>query len=180
MSSGELTGRVGVELSKKLKHHGFDVLYDHGKRDTQDQSIGRIASWFGEEYSSQSRLSLIDIAIVEDDSNRVRTLIEIEETSSTPKVILGDIFGALLGDHITFQGKRDLVVGDFTTLFVFVAGSEDRVLAKISHLSKQLNALKEHIDSENASIGNVFIRSFSNEVSLRSHLDTYINTELLS
>ena len=175
MASGELTGRVGLELSKKLKHRGFDVLYDHGKRDTQDQSIGRIASWFGEEYSFQSRMSLIDVAIVEEQSNRVYTLIEIEETSSSPKIILGDVFGTLLGDHITFQGKRDLVVGDFTTLVVFVAGSDDRIEAKIKHLSKHINALKEHIDSANSSIGRVIISGFSNEDDLRSQLNSYID-----
>jgi len=176
MASGELTGRMGLELSKKLNHHSLDVLYDHGKSDDKDQNIGRIASWFGENYSSKSRLALIDIAIVEMTSNRVRTLIEIEETSSTPKVILGDVFGALLGDHISFQGKRDLAVRDFTTLFIYVAGTKDRVEAKIHHLGEHINTLKAHMNSKNASIGRVIISTFSDEDDLRSQLDEYIES----
>ena len=101
MVKRELTDQIGHELSKKLEKHGFGDLYDHGKSDTQNQSIGRINSWFGEKDSSKTRLALIDIAIVQKNSNRVRTLIEIEETSSNPKSILADVLRTLLGEHVT-------------------------------------------------------------------------------
>jgi hypothetical protein len=179
MNSGELTGRIGHDLTERLKDHGFDVLYDHGKGDAEDQNVGRIASWFGDKLSFQTRLALIDIAIVESSSNRAFALIEIEETSSDPKVILGDVFGTLLGDRISFRDRGELTVGNFTTLFVFVAGDKDRVDAKINHLSEHLNSLKENMTSENASLRIIFIHAFSNEDDLRSQLNTYIETELL-
>ena len=58
--------------------------------------------------------------MVRQESGEAVALIEIEESSATPKVLLGDAFATLLGDHITFQGKHALKKGKWTTLIVLV------------------------------------------------------------
>lgn len=50
-------------------------------------------------------LANIDIVILNEENNKVRVLCEIEESTATPKVIVGDVANVLLSDSIRIEGK---------------------------------------------------------------------------
>ncbi len=97
---GELTAEIGA----KLTFDGYDIFYDHG---TSSENVGKIVSTLKKEYGRDDELSQLDIAVVEQDSDKAVLLVEIEETSDRPKTFLGDIFGVLFGNHIYFR-RREL------------------------------------------------------------------------
>lgn len=176
MSHGSYTAKTARHLHQKIEKDGFTVLFDHGdpSKDPPDQ-VGNISSWFGEKLTASSQLALLDIAIVETETNRTVALIEIEEASSTPKVILGDVFGTLLGDHITFQGKRPLVVGEYTTLIILLKRPKGDQREKIDYLQTQIRQLREHINTGNASIGQVYINMYEDELELFQKAQEYVS-----
>lgn len=179
MPNGKSTVKTACYLSQYIDKYGYTVLFDHGdpSKDPPDQ-VGNISSWFGEKLTASSQLALLDIAIVETKTNRVVALIEIEETSSTPKVILGDALGTLLGDHITFQGKRPLTVGEFTTLIILLKQPKGDQKEKIDYLQAQIRQLWGHINTGNASIRQVFIDTFSDEKGLFQKAQDYVSDSL--
>lgn len=180
MPNGKSTVKTACYLSQYIDKYGYTVLFDHGdpSKDPPDQ-VGNISSWFGEKLTASSQLALLDIAIVETKTNRVVVLIEIEETSSTPKVILGDALGTLLGDHITFQGKRPLTVGEFTTLIILLKQPKGDQSKKIDYLQAQIRQLSKHINTDNASIGRIYIDIYEGELELFQKAQEYASDSLI-
>jgi hypothetical protein len=167
MAHGELTAKTARYLGQNIEMDGYTVLFDHGNLSTDPpDQVGNISSWFGEEYSSLSQLALLDIAIIESETDRAIALFEIEESSSTPKVILGDAFGTLLGDNITFKGQKPLVVGEFTSLIILIKQSKGNHRDKIEYLRSQIESISKHINSGNASIGRIYIDTYLGELDL--------------
>ena len=167
MSHGELTAKAARYLRQNIESDGFTVLFDHGNPSTDPtDQVGNISSWFGENFTASSQLALLDIAIIESETNQAIALFEIEETSSTTKVILGDAFGTLLGDHITFQGLRSLVIGEFTSLIILIKQPKGDQREKTDYLQSQIESLSQHINTGNASIGRIHIDTFLDEFDL--------------
>jgi len=166
---GELTAEIG----KSLKFEGYDVYYDHG---TSGDNVGKIVSWFGEKYRRKAELCQLDIAVVEQNSERnVSALVEIEETNHKPKTLLGDVFATLLGEHFKFQGKHDLKVGAWTTLILMGKGNgsaADKV--RIEFLKTNVNKNRSSQSKENMSVGEVVIELFNNESDLENILKLQI------
>ena len=166
---GELTAEIG----KNLKFDGYDVYYDHG---TSGDNVGKIVSWFGEKYRRKAELSQLDIAVVQQSSERyISALIEIEETNHKPKTLLGDVFATLLGEHFKFQGKHDLKVGVWTTLILMGKGNgstADKV--RIEFLKTNVNKLRSSQAKENMSVGEVVIELFKNKSELEENLNKQI------
>lgn len=180
MSHGRLTAKTARYLSQFIEKDGYNVLFDHGdpSEDPIDH-VGEISSWFGEKLTASSQLALLDIAIVETETSQAVALFEIEETSSTPKIILGDAFGTLLGDHITFQAKRPLVVGEFTTLIILLKQPKGDQSEKIDYLQTQLRQLSKYINTGNARVGRLYIDTFSNELELMHKAKYFISESLV-
>lgn len=177
---GDLTAAVARQLSELLEGHGVEVLFDHGDSSIDDQlHLGQIASWFGEEYRAQARLALIDIAFVRAGSDEVLLMAEVEETSADPKVILGDAFGTLLGDHLIFKGKRGLIIGSFTSLIIMINRESSGADLRIQYLEDQINRIKDNVESGNAILGKVAVRAYSDEDELRSVLYSYLKKWLV-
>lgn len=175
MAHGALTARVARNLADHLGPHGSDVLYDHGET-TNDLvgKVGRIVSWFGPEYKSGALLAFLDIAVVSKDTGKLVVLIEIEETSDKPKVLLGDALATLLGDRVTFQGKRQLEVGFWTTLLVFGKTNKRQHDDRITFVEDRLNQLKSSLSSHNTSIDRIIIRTFRKETGLQAKLLKFV------
>lgn len=180
MSHGQLTAKTARHLRQNIEKDDFTVLFDHGDPsiDPSDR-LGNISSWFGEKLTASSQLALLDIVIIESETDRAVSLFEIEETSSSPKIVLGDAFGTLLGDYITFQGKRQLVVGEFTTLIILLHQPKGDQRKKIEYLQTQIRQLREDINTGNASIGRVYIDTFSNELELMHKAQDFISESLV-
>lgn len=179
MAHGILTAKIARALSAELDSQGFDVLYDHGQLGTDSSDrLGKLKSWFGPKYRASAVLADLDIAIAARDTHQLMALVEVEETISKPKVLLGDVLATLLGGHITFQGKRHFHVGEWTSLIVLVRSTNPAHQSRIAFLEAQANHLKSKLDTPNAKIGQVFIRGFQNELDLEQMLKELIQTTL--
>ena len=158
-SHGALTTKIARKIALDWEERGYKVLYDH---DPSNENVGKIVSWFGEQYGRGTQLSHIDIAIVEKSSNKVFALIEIEDTADRPKTFIGDVFSILMGEHIGFSGKYQLSVNEDTTLIVLGK-------SKVSHekrnryLREKVMESKAGLSTGNSVIGNVVIETFADE-----------------
>ena len=165
---GKSHGQITVESAKYLQHiykdKDYDVFYDHG--DQSNENVGEIVCWYGDgkKPERETELSQLDIAIVEQGSKRVIALIEIEETNDTPKTFMGDIFCTLMGDQINFRGNS-LSVGCWTTLMI-VGFSKKPNVKRIQHILARVERVKLALSTNNSSIGNVVIKTFSDEAKL--------------
>jgi hypothetical protein len=171
MAHGKLTSEVAIMLSQDLALRGFDVLFDHALRGTvPPQNLGKIASWFGPEYKSVTQLGFLDIAVVSKLSEKAIALVEIEETTDQPKVLLGDLFATLLGEGVKFQGKRDLLVGPWTTLVILGRSKLRSHRARVDYLLEQARQIKTGLNAPNALIGQIVIDLFKDESDLLDKL----------
>ena len=92
-------------------------------------------------------MSHIDIAIVKKSSegtDRVFALIEIEETTDKPKVLLGDVFGVLMGEHISTRSGNSIRV-DKHTIFVILAKSKVVHKKRNKYLLNKVMAIKNYL-----------------------------------
>ncbi len=171
MTHGILTARMAAVLSADVELRDFDILHDHGTRNPETAAtIGRIASWTGPEYRTESLLSFIDIALVSRTSNKAIVLIEIEETTDKPKVLLGDVLAVLMGDGVKFRGQRELMVGPWTTLIVLAHTESASHQQRAEFLVAQLNQIRSCLQTPNASIGHIAVDLFDDEVELEAKL----------
>jgi hypothetical protein len=75
---------------------------------------------------------------------------------------LGDIFAAWLGEHFTFQGKRDLEAGKWTTLIVLSHGNpRDKLIA---FLTDKVSRFKS------VCLNKVVVETFESEADLEEKL----------
>jgi hypothetical protein len=162
---GQLTAATAKHLQDLLKEKGYDVLYDHG--DPSNENVGKIVSWYGSVITKEARLSFLDIAVVKQNSQKTFVLVEIEETTNKPKTLLGDVFGTLMGEHITFRGKhkRELHVGAWTTLIV-IGFSKMPHEELNQYILDKVEKVKSALATRNSEIGKVIIETFSDEKEL--------------
>lgn len=171
MGTGELTARAARRLSQELAGRELEVLFDHGDKDRDNpHQLGRIVSWFGPEYTRAAELAMIDIALVAPQTELALLLVEVEEAGDNPKTILGDALGTLLGEHITFQGQRELQVGPDTTLVILVRAGAESHAQRITFLQRRLAALRPSLRTANAAIGRVVLGTFADYATLEAAL----------
>jgi hypothetical protein len=150
---GELTAEIG----KNLKLEGYDVFYDHGE---PGPSVGKIVSSLDKAPAMGEELSQLDIAIIKKTTNKAVALIEIEETTDTPKTFLGDIFGILMGKSISFKGNSSgWKIGNWTTLIIIGNGKNHE--KRNEHLREMALKAKSTLGTENSQIGSIVIKTFS-------------------
>lgn len=171
---GQITVKAAETLFGYYESKGYDVLYDH---DSTKVNVGKIVSWFGDKYGREAELSQLDIAIVEKSSDKVLALIEIEETNDTPKTFMGDLFGVLLGDHISFRGEREFVVGEYTTLIV-LGKSKIPHKRRSEYLREKSMKVKSSLSTGNSVIGNILIDTFADERGLYALLSSVVDKAL--
>lgn len=173
-SHGQLTVKVAETLHGYYATRGYDVLYDHG---SPQDNVGKIVSQFGDKHGREAELSQLDIAIVGRDSDKVLALIEIEETNDSPKTLIGDLFGVLLGDHVSFRGEPNFSVGEYTTLIV-LGRSNIMHKKRNEYLQEQGMQMKSSLSTANSAIGNIVIETFADERGLYALLSTILGTVL--
>jgi len=175
MSKGTLTSQVAHLLHEEFNPKGFDVLHDHRQTEVDSPDmLGKLRSWFGPDRKNGTGLADLDIAIVSHDEKEIYALVEVEETTDTPKVILGDVLAILLGSGIVFLGEGNLKVGNWTTLIVMVSDKNQTHCARLAFLADQINILKKNLTTPNASIGLIIIDSFTNQEDLEKKLRDHI------
>ncbi len=162
---GPLTAAIGSQLS----FENYAVFYDHG---TASENVGKIVSTLKQANGKDDELSQIDLAIVEQNTDKIVALVEIEETSDRPKILLGDIFGVLFGNHIFFK-RRELQVGDFTTLIV-IGISKTTHLERNQHIQDYANKIKRSLETQNSNIGKILVKIYRDEKEMRADLPTLL------
>ncbi len=166
MNHGELTANVAGRLAEKFEGR-VEILFDHG--DPALDQVGVIHSWFGDKLSRKSLLADLDIAVVLPKSNDVILLAEIEESSSSPKTLLGDIFATLLAGHFTFQSKRQLNITECAEFLVLFHGSPRDDL--VHYIDRRLHNLGD-LPFE------VVMSSFGDKTDLESQLSRHIDSAI--
>lgn len=181
MPNGALTMQAARALQPEFSQQGFDILHDHGVRGVDSPLLlGKIRAWHGDMFTSGTILADLDLAVVSHggvvshENERVYALVEIEETSSKPKVILGDVLATLLGQGIRFQGRRDLLVGRWTSFIVMAHAAHPSHPERTAYLSEQSKYLRENLLTPNASIGKVIIDTFLDYAQLEDKLRGHI------
>ena len=179
MANGELTAQIAYSLQHEFKHVEIDVLHDHRKKDADlPGKLGKLRSWFGTEFKSEALLADVDIAIVSKKDKKIYALIEIEETTDKPKVILGDVLAILLGSGIAFKGNHELLVGKWTTLIVIGYDVHNLHLERLAFFTKQVNDLKEQLYTPNTSIGQIILDYFSDNIGLENKVKQHVRNAL--
>jgi len=188
ISKGQMTARIAEKLSRYYDKKLFKVIHDHAlKKENkvyddnspiEENNVGEIASWFGleENRSRRTRLSQLDIAVVERNTDKVFALIEVEETINKPKTLLGDVFAALWGNYFTFGDVSNhcaLSIGNWTTLIVMCKDSDDDK-DRIGFLNNNVETLIAAQSGEYPLIRKVFIESFTDELELERKLKNQI------
>lgn len=113
MDHGKYTGELGLKLYHKYKDSNYEVFYDHGKKG--DPNHCKPSAYFGE-YSNSTKLSEVDIVIVDNATQSVKLLIEVEESGSSPKKTIGIITNLLIAERIRIM-KDDYPLDDVSLLF---------------------------------------------------------------
>lgn len=177
MSNGVLTAQIALSLQQEFEKHGYEVLHDHRLQITgSSDKLGKLRIWIGDSPKRIILLSDLDIAIINPNDNKVVALIEIEETTNKPKVILGDILAFLLGNGISFRGKYDFKIGKWTTLIVIGHDERQSHDMRNAYLNEQMNSIKSKLDTDtpNASIGRIVVDSYSDEKQLEEKLNDHV------
>lgn len=99
------TTKFAKSITNGMNKRGLNVYYDYDKK---SKFSGTIAISIEKILRSKNQIGQLDIAIVKSDKeiNRAIVLIEIEETTDTPKTLIGDIFTTLMGDSIHLPGRK--------------------------------------------------------------------------
>jgi len=95
---GEATGKFGLWLAQWLgsvpKYRDYLVLYDHADKEKGAHPT-KIHGFYGNLPTNANRLAEVDV-MVATPSKDVVLVIEIEESQSAPKKLLGDILAILM------------------------------------------------------------------------------------
>lgn len=179
MANGALTATMAHALARQYEPQGFVVLHDHRQPGADPTGkLGKPKSWFGEDLAAAAILADLDIVIAHQSTGRALALIEIEETTNKPKVLLGDVLATLLGDHISFQHTA-LHVGPWTSLIVLARSTHPTHQKRIEFLEERANHLKSALDTPNARVGKVVLRGFKDEPELAKTL-TYLMETIIA
>jgi len=156
---GELTGKFGEWLSGKIKDStSFSVYYDHGDKNAHGNVVAT-KGFVGDVVKNVNRLADIDLLVV-DSRSRIKMIIEIEERSSSPKKILGDVFSILLCNRFAVrQGGEQIYydVDDDTKLIVAgvvpdKGGRLQKIKDVIAPRIRQFTSPFNGVKSENVSL----------------------------
>jgi hypothetical protein len=97
--AGKKTGKFGRWLTDSLiDNPKYQVYYDHGDPRKFD-NVAVIKSFIGEEVTNSNRLA----DMVYNPDHEILLLIEIEESSLSPKTLFGDIFANLFSTRFAVR-----------------------------------------------------------------------------
>ena len=160
-------GKFTAEIARNLIFDGFEVYHDH---DIGGENVGKIVSAISEKSSRGDELSQLDIAIVEKESSNAIVLVEIEETNDRPKNFLGDIFGVLFGDYVSFKGNK-LNIGKYTTLVLAGVSKVDHD-SRNQYIEEKVKDIR--ISTMNAEIGNVLIKTYKSTDEMLAQFPSFL------
>lgn len=106
---GKMTGEFGGWLFNFIRGNdslqNYSVYFDHGDKE-KFPNVAAIKGFYGDQVTNRNRLADIDVMVANDDNEAV-LLIEIEETNSSPKKLLGDAFSVMFCNHIAVRAGNE-------------------------------------------------------------------------
>jgi len=168
---GPSTSAVAESITEELNKKGYDVYYDHGQA---SKFVGKIAVSIEKKLGREKEISQMDIAVIERNLSgernlrRVIALIEIEETTDNPKKLIGDIFAVLLGTSAFLLGGEQVDVGEWTTLIIIGKGADHKY--RDDKICEMALKARFTLATNNSNIGNIVIKSFSEDKPLKNLL----------
>ncbi len=168
---GHLTAEITERLADYYCGEGCEVFHDHGDQAER----GTIVSCFEDQPGKQ--LSHVDIVVVRKASRTVIALLEIEENSDKPKILLGDAFSILMGESIYHKGET-LKVDERTVLIVAGVGKADHK-ARNDYLRARITEAKASLRTSNARLGKVEIKTYKDRQDLLNCLPSRLGELIL-
>lgn len=157
---GPGTGLFGEWLTAYLKNYPkysrYRVYYDHGDPQIHPNVVA-ITGFYGNTPSRYNMLTQVDVLVINPEGE-ISLVFEIEERSSAPKKIIGDVFTNLMCNSysINLSGKTHYFKITPETQLV-VAGIVDTHGSKLKQLDevivprlKAFESPKDSIDEKNA------------------------------
>ena len=135
---GEKTRQIAETLRGRLgsnpgRYGDIEVRYDHGN--ATELGVCQPTSYMGRRYGSDATLSGLDIVLLK--NGKVFIMVEVEESSVRPKIILGDIFSTVLAKKIRVKGKS-YPIHDAIMIVALTGNVRGRQVQKYSRLERLL------------------------------------------
>lgn len=147
VKQGVKTAQIAEKLTRKLKanserYSDVSLYYDHGESDKKE--VCQPTAYMGKRYGSDATLGGADIVLVKD--GRVFCVIEVEESQTRPKAILGDIFSLVLSERMRIQ-EISYPIRDAVLIVAMIVPDkgmqENKYLRLQRHIKKYIDALRE-------------------------------------
>ena len=173
MANGQnFTLPAALYLADYYRDSPHHVFYDHGGALSQ-----RIYAWFSATYTEPNpaqHLAWVDIVVAEVNSGKVYQIIEIEDSTAKPKTIIADLMAVLLGDGLTFGGRTDWQIGQWTTLtvcaYVKDSTAQTKFQTRLTHLQQHITSGQAALKTRNAAIGRIVVETFKDCAELQQKL----------
>lgn len=132
------TRKIAEKLKDKLKadpkrYKNVKIFYDHGI--SNDTGVCQPTTYMGRRYGADATLSGVDIVVVKD--NNAILVIEVEESTVRPKIIIGDIFGIVLAERIRIK-RRSYSLENATIIIAIADEGKGKKSAKYIRLERHL------------------------------------------
>ena len=155
MENGKYTGELGFRLYNKYKNTHYQVFYDpHRNKKISSPNSCEPTPYFNN-YSSETTLANVDVAILDQRTNVVEILIEIEESKAEPKKIIGDIGSIILSDQIRIKGN-DYNYGNLLMILGLKAIEKGHKIKKTNNICEKLSQINRQIGTKEMDIITLF------------------------
>ena len=172
LKQGNKTAIIGHQLVERYNDSKFIVYYDHGDKKMDKANVCEPTP-YNKIKSDENTLSNIDIAIVEKKENKLRILIEIEESQAEPKKIIGDMMNIILADHILIKKiPYNLIVEPHFILGVIVNNKEGASEKKIRWVSNEILNILKQINREQYIFHLIIVNDF---ISLKTKVEEKVD-----
>jgi hypothetical protein len=151
MDKGKYTRELGRKLYYKFSETKYEVFYDcHVKNKEKWPNCCRPTPFF-DEKSTGTTLSFVDIVIVNKETEYVDVLIEIEETTSEPKKIIGDIGNIILSEKIHIKGN-EYHYGNLVLIVGLMVNKKGKGVEKATLICDKLLKINETVGNKEMKI----------------------------
>jgi len=174
MDHGIYTGELGYQLYKRYMDTVHMVYYDHPGNDRNDEPNCSHPTPFFNECSNATKLSYVDIAVVNRKRNSIELIAEIEESGAEPKKIIGDVVNVILSDQMRIK-RKNYNYGDFPLILGVNANPKGKSEEKTKRICQKLIRINEKIGNKKIEL----IPIFDNDLgALIKKIETKINRKL--
>lgn len=174
MDHGAYTGELGYQLYKKYIDTNYMVYYDHPRKDQNDEPNCSHPIPFFDECSNATKLSYVDIAVVNKERDSIELIVEIEESGAEPKKVIGDVVNIVLSDQMRIKGK-DYNYGKLTFILGVNVNPRGGSEEKTRMIYKKLIRINEKVGNKKIEL----IPVFDNDLgALIKKIESKINQKL--